>query len=242
MKKRLFLFAVLLPAVLLLQLRPATACEHYPDIYTVDELILQGYVEPQVGVPGYSGDFCCPDPDCGEVCIPGYELPAKQLEAPKPAEDDDPEEPEEPEEPGEPDDPDDPENPGEPGKPEGQEEPGEPEEPEEPPAPGQERTETDPQEKEEPEKQPQVAPDRTAPKQSSTATASTEKQTQSTQNKQTSTVKEEITETVLPEGRFSRKYPWRRVKFRRIRKARAEAAGELLWKAPSTPFQAWLGE
>jgi len=230
MRKRIILLAVLLPAVLLLQPQPATACEHYPDIYTVDELILQGYVEPQVGVPGYSGDFCCPDPDCGEVCIPGYELPAKQPEAPQPAEDDDPEEPDDPEKPGEPEKPEEPEGPQEPDEPDAQ------------PASGQEEPGTGPQEKEEPPKQPQIAPDRPASKPSSSAAASTEKQTQSTQSKQTSTVKEETTENPLPEGRFSRKYPWRRVKFRRIRRARAEAAGELLWKAPSTPFQTWLGE
>ena len=214
MKKRLFLLSAILTAALLLQAGQALACEHYPDVYTIDELILTGRVEPQVGVPGYSGDYCCPDPECGEVCIPGHELPAKQEEAPLPAENDDPQAPAGPQ------------------QPEGPQEP----------AQGQEPTETgsEPAEGEKPADPPQVAPDKPAPKKPKTTGKAAEKEPQTPPKKQTVSEKKKTEETELPEGRFSRKYPWRRVRFRHVRKVRAEAAGELLWKAPSTPFQSIL--
>ena len=75
MSRRVLCF--LTAAVLcLLPFCPAlAACEHYTNgIVSGSDLVLRGYVAPQVGVPGYSGDFCCPM--CGAIAIRGQTLPA----------------------------------------------------------------------------------------------------------------------------------------------------------------------
>ena len=75
MNRRVLCF--LTAAVLsLLPFCPAlAACEHYTNgIVSGSDLVLSGYVAPQVGVPGYSGDFCCPI--CWAIAIRGQTLPA----------------------------------------------------------------------------------------------------------------------------------------------------------------------
>ena len=64
MKKRAFCFlcATLLFLFLFSGVSPADGCDH---VTRPSEWILVGYVDPQPGVPGYSGDFCCPV--CGAV-------------------------------------------------------------------------------------------------------------------------------------------------------------------------------
>ena len=86
MKKTILRVLAFLPAAVLLLAAAASACEHYPDEVSEAELIPSGYAEPGVGVPGYTGDLLCPV--CGEVCIPGKTIPAKQPEAPHPASND----------------------------------------------------------------------------------------------------------------------------------------------------------
>ena len=73
MKKRILCF--LTAAVLALWAAPAFACDHTQDGEPVG-YVLRNHVEPQVGVEGYSGDFCCPL--CGAVMVPGQSLPALQ--------------------------------------------------------------------------------------------------------------------------------------------------------------------
>ena len=64
-------------SVLLLALLPAFAsadCTHHNDDGVPYPLFPQGYIPPQVGVPGYTGDQCCTN--CGTVVIRGSEIPA----------------------------------------------------------------------------------------------------------------------------------------------------------------------
>lgn len=64
-------------SVLLLALLPAFAsadCTHHNDDGVPYPLFPQGYIPPQVGVPGYTGDQCCTN--CGAIVIRGSEIPA----------------------------------------------------------------------------------------------------------------------------------------------------------------------
>lgn len=73
MKRAISLLAalvlVLLPAITLAE------CEHG---IRPSEWVLQGYVDPQPGVPGYSGDFCCPI--CGAVMKKGEVIGALPID------------------------------------------------------------------------------------------------------------------------------------------------------------------
>ena len=76
MKKRALCFLTAAVLVLLLPCAsPADGCEHQ---FRPTEWILVGYVAPQPGVPGYSGDFCCPN--CGAVMQKGQEIPPLDAE------------------------------------------------------------------------------------------------------------------------------------------------------------------
>lgn len=72
MKKRIVCF--IMAAVLMLLAYPAFACSHRNEDGEPLEYVLKGYIAPQIGVPGYSGDFCCPR--CGAVIIPGAQIAA----------------------------------------------------------------------------------------------------------------------------------------------------------------------
>ncbi len=82
-KRRCLLWAALLALVMLV---PSTglACEHYNVSIFYDQLVPAGNrVEPQIDVPGYSGDLLCPE--CGQVCERGVVLPALPDPAAHPA-------------------------------------------------------------------------------------------------------------------------------------------------------------
>ena len=77
---RRILFFLTAAVLILLPFCPALACEHYDTgLVSGSQLVKRGYIAPQVGVPGYSGDFCCPT--CGAVIFSGKEIPA--LEPPR---------------------------------------------------------------------------------------------------------------------------------------------------------------
>ena len=67
MKRMICYLAALV--LLLLPTGSFAECEHYPGEVSAGELLLKGYIEPQPGIPGYSGDWCCPI--CGAVVIRG---------------------------------------------------------------------------------------------------------------------------------------------------------------------------
>lgn len=76
------LMAFLLTAGLLLS-SGSLACEHYPGQVEYEELIQNGYIPPQAGVPGSTGNRLCPL--CGAVCIAAEEIPALPEPADHPA-------------------------------------------------------------------------------------------------------------------------------------------------------------
>ena len=70
MNKRIFCLLTAILLVLPSVASPSSACEHYdPDDGNPYTTYLDGYVEAQPGIPGYSGDWCCPI--CGAVAIEG---------------------------------------------------------------------------------------------------------------------------------------------------------------------------
>lgn len=74
--------------LLLLSAVSFAECEHR---VRPSEWLLQGYVDPQPGIPGYSGDFCCPV--CGAVMRKGEvigALPVDYDKEKKEAEQEDP--------------------------------------------------------------------------------------------------------------------------------------------------------
>ncbi len=209
MKRRVlcFLTAVLLAAVLPVS---GFACEHYNVTVWTRDLVTKGYVDPQIGVPGYSGDLCCPV--CGEVIIPGKQLPPREDPAGmfggsgKPAE---------------------------PGNIEQHETPAKPEEPVLPEKPVQPAVQTrkpaQPEKREKPEKT--VRPKDTAqPK----TTARPDKNGKSAGR--TSGGNKQVSGEEKRE-RFSTQFPYRRVKMQPEAGIRAEGAGVLLWPVAVSPFQ-----
>ena len=74
MKKRAFSFLSAAMLILMLLPVPASACDHCDEDGEPLKYVRQGYVAPDIGVPGYSGDYCCPE--CGAVVIQGWTLPA----------------------------------------------------------------------------------------------------------------------------------------------------------------------
>ena len=56
----------------------ADGCEHRVD---PSEWLLKGYVDPQPGIDGYSGDFCCPI--CGAVMKKGQPIAALDSDDPE---------------------------------------------------------------------------------------------------------------------------------------------------------------
>ena len=216
MKKRVLCF---LTAAVLAMLLPVLgfACVHYNDTVEPKDLVTRGYVEPQIGVPGYSGDLCCPV--CGEVIVPGKPLPAKTSPSGSSGST---EKPSKPEESGTQAKPEEAVQPEKPVQPVPQAKPEEPVQPQKP-------AQTAPREKpEEPEK-----PKTTAqPKK----TARPEKTVKPAGEPAGGNAKETGAEKPERE-RFSRQYPYRRVKMKPEAGIRAEAAGILLWPVAVSPFQ-----
>ena len=256
MTKRILCFL----SALLLSLLPALTladCTHADENGVPYGLVPRGYVAPQVGVPGYSGDQCCAS--CGAVLIRGSEIPA--LLPPPAAEEPVPQEEPKQVEPA----------PQEPPK---QEEPpveqpvipaAEPQAPAAPPAqpespvvpasqpvsqpekPAETRVETPVQPPEtQPEKQPEARTE-TAPAQLP-APPPEEKPTQSKPAESNEPAKTPARtpgggKTTKPEReRFSMMYPYRRVRMYPQPDILAEFAGELLWPVAGTPFLNMFGE
>lgn len=194
------------------------ACEHYNKTVFTKDLKSRGYKDPQVGVPGYSGDLCCPV--CGEVVIPGEQIPPLQPPSEKP---------------------------GAPNNPSGtavQEQTGSQTNPEEPAKPGT-PAQTKPEEPVRPEKPVQTAapantkePARPTEGKKPKATARPGK-TVTTNNPAHGKPQDSGGNTAGRE-RFSTLYPYRRVKMHPEPGIRAEAAGILLWPAAVSPFQNML--
>lgn len=212
MKKRVLCF---LTAVLVMFLPVlGFACVHYNDTVEPKDLITKGFIEPQVGVPGYSGDLCCPI--CGEVIVPGKSLPAKTSPSGSSGNT------EKPEETGTQTKPEEAVQPEKPVQPAPQAKPEEPAQPQKPaqPAPGEKQQET-------------AKPKTTAqPKK----TARPEKTVKPAGEPAGGNTKESGAEKPERE-RFSKQYPYRRVKMNPEAGIRAEAAGTLLWPAAISPFQ-----
>lgn len=231
MKKTILRILAFLPAAVLLLAAAASACEHYPEEVSESELIPSGYAEPGVGVPGYTGDLLCPV--CGEVCIPGKTIPAKQPEAPHPASNDGetetlpkpqpkPEPQPEPEPQGSQDGPEAPSDSGgvtyaEPGA-------------------------NDTPAASSPSAIP-VAPAVQAPAAPASSSGGNRYPNYSGRNNPPSGGKQqEEPKAELPEGRFSYRFPYRRVRLRPAEGIRAEAAGDLIWPVPRSPFQTLWGD
>ena len=278
----------------------ASACGHYPEEVGTEELVLSGYREPGVGVPGWSGDYLCPI--CGDICIPGEALPAKQPPPEHPASGDPKEEEQAKprEQAGEKEAVRPAENPAEAEKPAAEEPPrtestesGKQAKAEQPAAeapgaeePGQakgrgsgKQTEPEPsaaeapgaeepgqakgrgsgkQTKPEPpaaqapgagestlpevppesgprEEIPAVAPETTPEPAGSGTPALKAKES-------TGGARQVPREAPLPEGRFSRRFPYRRVRLKPAKGIWAEAAGDLIWGPAGSPFQAMFGD
>ena len=234
MKKTILRVLAFLPAAVLLLAAAASACEHYPDEVSEAELIPSGYAEPGVGVPGYTGDLLCPV--CGEVCIPGKTIPAKQPEAPHPASND-----------GETETPPKPQPKPEP-QPE-HEPQGTQDGPEAPSDSGgvtyAEPGTNDTPAASSPSAIP-VAPAVQAPAAQTSASGYSRPASTSssgrTSGKAGSGKKQEEPKAELPEGRFSYRFPYRRVRLRPAEGIRAEAAGDLIWPVPRSPFQTLWGD
>ena len=220
MKKRALCF--LAAAVLLLLLpcaSPADGCDH---VTKPSEWILQGYVDPQPGVPGYSGDFCCPV--CGAVKQRGQQIAPQEIVEPEPdAPASEPDPPadipsgqEEP--PAEPDQPVTPPQPQEPEAP-----PAEPAQPDTPPA-AEAQEELPPVIQEQP-------PEESAPAEQPANPPASKPNTGNPPRKKPAATQRE---------RFSAAYPYRRVKMTPAPGLRAEAAGVPLGPAGS-PLQQLLG-
>ncbi len=214
MKKRVLFF--LTAAVMLLASASGLACVHYDkSIVEAKDLKLRGHVEPEIGVPGYSGDLCCPV--CGEVVIPGGPLAPKENS------------------PGVAVTPGKPSQKKAPDQPVTQAKPESPVRPEEPVRlPPQEKPE-EPVRTAKPEKTARPT-DRTRDGQKPKVTASPERTVKSGQPSPAENTAGPGTEKPARE-RFSVRYPYRRVKMQPVAGIRAEAAGILLWSAAASPFQ-----
>ena len=223
MNKRALCF--LLAAVLILMLLPVSvlACDHCDEDGEPLKYVLKGAVSPDIGKPGYSGDYCCPQ--CGAVVIPGWTLPA--LEEPSgPAGDKEPA-----------------------GKPEQTATPKTTAKPTEKPtadptavpkqtitsepAPAPKQTEVP--------KVPDSSGKTKAPKQ--TAKPGKKEKPGGSKKKDPAAKtqpKQDVyhSETGTPRWeQFSRLYPYRRVMMQPAENIRAEGAGILLWPAAASPFQ-----
>lgn len=229
MKKRALCF--LTAAVLLLLLpcaSPADGCDH---VTKPSEWIPQGYVDPQPGVPGYSGDLCCPV--CGAVKQRGQQI------APLPLDDENAEKtdilpeneeggyelvPAEPATPAEPAAPAEPEAPAAPEAPAQPAAPAEPAQPDTPPA-AEAQEELPPVIQEQP-------PEESAPADQPANPPANKPNTGNQPRKKPATTQRE---------RFSAAYPYRRVKMTPAPGLRAEAAGTPLG-APASPLQQLMNQ
>ena len=227
------------------------ACDHYPEELGVSDLILIGSVEPQIGVPGFSGDLCCPV--CDEVCIPGEEIPALEPESTNPYvyNEEKPSAPEpEPEAQHPPVSetrqqesvrPEEPVNPGEPAKPEEPVNPGKAVKSEKPSKSGTKDAQKQSEAKSEKDSV-KVAPAVSAPSVPASKRSSAASSGSRGSGGGGGYVPEAAAEPVIPEGRVSALYPYRRIRLKPAKGIFAEAAGKLLWPSASSPFQSLFGD
>ena len=195
---------------LLLAPAPGHACEHYGPDTPKSKLVRKGYVEPQVGVPGYTGDYHCPV--CDAIVIKGKPLaaaddPANSLVHPQEI----------------------PDTPADPGTQAGKDNPEKPAEPEKPVTLKPDKPTAKPKKTAKPKAtatpKVTVAPKATdKPKK----TGSAGKPVQAAANKNGEGRK------WVP---FSRQYPYRRVRMQPEEGIYAEAAGILIWPVPASPFR-----
>ena len=253
MKKRALCF--LTAAVLLLLLpcaSPADGCDH---VTRPSEWILQGYVDPQPGVPGYSGDFCCPI--CGAVKKKGQPIAALDIEDPEPDAPAEPDPPAEPAAPAEPETPAEPEAPVEPVQPENPEQPETPEQPTEPESPVQPTEPEQPVIPAQPETPVQPAEPESPPLPETPAEAELPPVVPEPPAEESAPAADPASDPADSSGtgnpprkepapkerkRFSDLYPYRRVKMNPEPGLRAEAAGILLWPAAGSPLQQMLNK
>lgn len=226
MKLRGLLVLSAAAAVLLLP-SGGLACDHYPEELGVSDLILTGAVKPEVGVPGFSGDLRCPV--CDEICIPGETIPALEPESTNPYVYNE-EKPSAPEP--------KPETPPQPASGTGQEGPAKPEEPSNTGTKAAQKKTSSKGGKKSVQSAPSVsAPAASAPKQSARASSGS-----GGSGGGGGYVPEAAAEPVIPEGRVSALYPYRRVRLKPAEGIFAEAAGTLLWPSASSPFQSLFGD
>ena len=203
--------------LLLLLPAPACACEHFGPDTEKSKLVCKGRVEPQVGVPGYTGDYYCPI--CDALVRKGTVMEAADDQSGSPIQ---------PQE--KPDTPSDPE------KPAGQEDPEKPAEPEQPVRPK-------PTASSKPTAKPKktAAPKPTAgPKATAKPKTTARPKTAGSRGKAAQTAGENGQDAGT-EGRkwepFSKQYPYRRVRMHPEEGIYAKAAGTLIWPVPASPFQ-----
>ena len=279
MKKRVLCLLAAAVAALLILPSPARACDHTDEDGEPLKYVRSGYVAPQIGVPGFSGDLCCPK--CGAVVIPGATLPALEKPAgaaegsepknqPEPSGKEpsvQPQEPAQPETPAQPEAPTQPETPAQPEAPTQPETPAQPETPVQPETPAQPETPVQPETPAQPETpvQPETPTQPETPVQPGIP-AGQEPRTQQEQPAMPAVVptavpgNEKKPEQQQPETgpaktgagnpesgrkpreRFSRQFPYRRMKMQPAKDIRAEGAGRLIWPPAASPFRHMLGE
>ena len=260
MTKRILCFL----SALLLALLPAWAaadCSHHNEDGVPYPMFPQGYIPPQVGVPGYTGDQCCTN--CGAIVIRGSEIPAllppeeeknenREDPVPVPAPAEVPvvsvEQPEAPvvpadvpsvsvEQPEIPVQPAQPEAPVVPAEQPQQEQPAQPVTPavtqdQAPAQPAESKPESQPESK--PAELPAPPPEEKKPEQKPA------NNNQSDPGKKTSGGGGKTQKT--ERERFSERFPYRRVKMTPDPDFIAEFAGELIWPLPGSPFLEMLGD
>ena len=266
---------------------PADPCPHVDS----SEYVLRGYVEPQPGKPGWSGDFVCPL--CGEVMIPGGVIvigenggqpdgrPAPftpvNIEEEEPEARPEPETPAQPAEEAEPEKPETPAQPEPPAQPETPAQTGEQAEEEKPVTPAQPEAQAEPAAAPEeavvpanPGKADAEAEKPAEPETPAVIAAGEESRAETVPEAEPEPLPEPVPETVsestpsvvIPTGaegssaspggdqqtattpgareRFSKRYPWRRVRMTPQPGIQAPAAGVLVWPVPASPFQQLL--
>ena len=76
MRQRVLCFLAVVSLISLLLPVPVHACKHYNKYSDRNKLVRKNHVDPQEGIPGYTGDFYCPV--CGDLVIEGEPIPATE--------------------------------------------------------------------------------------------------------------------------------------------------------------------
>ena len=221
MKKRIGCLLMAAVMALLFLPSPARACDHCDEDGEPLKYKRSGYVAPQIGVPGYSGDLCCPK--CGAVVIPGAVLPA--LEEPAgPSAGTEPRK--------------QPEKTAKPETPARTERPVQTEKPAKPETPA--RTATPAPTKAPAKQTPKTQPETPAVVQTKRPSGTRKPDQPKTTAKPDGAGGKKTEGEKTRRERFSRNYPFRRVRMQPEEGVYAEAAGILVWPAAASPFQSML--